>query len=352
MTNRLNKKPSVSRSRIFLQILLVLLAFLLCVVTTVLILAAVGKKRLLRHQGTNITVPSNYVQAAENDGKNITYNGERYQYNEKVTNILIMGIDRKKLSQTASETYGANGQADVLFLVSLDTETGNMTVIPISRDTMVDIDLYAADGQYLGVSNQQICLSFSYGDGRKKSCENTCTAVSRLLYGMPIHSYLAIDLDAIRLLNDAIGGVTVTVNEDIDLYSMHLKKGDTVTLKGSYALRYIRGRDQSLEANNVRMERQKNYAKAFYSQTIQMTKKDLTTPIRLYNRLGDYKVSNLGVADISFLTKCVLLNHKNDTVSFTTIPGDLSQGASYVELRADKQALYKIVLDTFYTKIS
>ena len=36
-------------------------------------------------------------------------------------------------------------------------------------------------------------------------------AVSRLFYGMPVAAYAALDLDAIAVLTDAVGGVEVTV---------------------------------------------------------------------------------------------------------------------------------------------
>lgn len=339
--------------RIILWAVIGVLIITLIIITSFATLISIGKNDLLKNDQVSIYAPESLIEAEENDGKIVYYKGQKYQFNEKMTNILLIGVDKENIEDTATETYGANGQADVLILIALDTSNGNMKAIPISRDTMVDINQYSVNGQYLGVSGEQICLSYSYGDGRELSCENTKTAVSRLLYGMPINSYVALDLEGIKILNDTIGGVTLTVDEDIDLYDKHLKKGDTVTLKGNYALRYIRGRNKTaIDANDTRMNRQKKYMKTFFKTALELTKKDIITPIKLYNKISDYKVSDLSVADISYLTQCVLLNKSTDSLGFVSIPGKNIPGKEYIEFHPDMEALYEIVIDTFYQPVS
>lgn len=335
------------------RIITVILSIFLVLVITILILFGVGKNKLLNNSSTNIIAPESLIESQDETGKIISYKGQKYEFNEKITNILLIGVDRENLPQTSIQTHGTNGQADVLLLMSLDTSNGNLKAIPISRDSMVDINIFSNSGQYLGVENKQICLAYAYGDGRETSCENTVESVSRLLYGMPINSYLAIDINSIKRLNDAIGGVKVTISEDITLYDKILKKGETVTLKGEYALRYIRGRDAiDIEANNNRMLRQKNYMKAFFNQALQMTKKDLTTPVKLYNITSEYKVTNLTIADITYLTKCVLLNKASDPLNYLSISGKTVMGEKYVEFYPDQEKLYQLIIETFYKPIS
>lgn len=352
MINQPNDISAKKRiSIILLWVIIGLLVLIIAISGTLMALVLIGKNNLLDNSNASIITPESMVETEGNDGKTIYYKGQKYIFNENITSLLFMGIDKENLSDT-SETFGANGQADVLVLIALDTSNGKMKAIPISRDTMVDVNQYSISGQYIGISKEQICLSYSYGDGGKLSCENTVTSVSRLLYGMPINSYVALDLKGIKILNDSIGGVTVTVDKDIDLFDKHLKKGDTVTLKGEYALKYIRGRDQvSLEANNDRMSRQKNYIRAFYKSTIKMTKKDITTPVKMYNRISKYKFSDLSVADISYLTQCVLLNRSTD-MTFASISGKNVAGEKYVEFYPDYEALYELVIDTFYKPAS
>ena len=60
----------------------------------------------------------------------------RYRYRDSLINILCMGVDQKSISQ--EKVYGNGGQADAVLLVSLDTDTGQVTVLNLSRDTITD----------------------------------------------------------------------------------------------------------------------------------------------------------------------------------------------------------------------
>ena len=106
----------------------------------------------------------------------------------------------------------------------LDTKTGKSRLIAISRDTMTDVNVYSDLGNFIGTEKLQLCLAYTYGDGKEKSCENTVRAVSRLFYGMPVAAYAALDLDAITVLTDAVGGVEVPVTKDLTIQNPSLKE--------------------------------------------------------------------------------------------------------------------------------
>ncbi len=343
--NSENKK----KKKLFI-VLISLFVVVVLLLVLVLSLLSIGKNKLLNQENASLVVPENIVDSGESDGKTVVYQGKKYKYNENITSFLFMGVDKEKLDSTSAQTYGENGQADLLILVALDTSNGKMSAIPISRDTMVDINLYSESGQYVGVSKKQICLAYAYGDGREESCENVVKSASRLFYGMPINSYIAIDLDSIKILNDAVGGVEVELDEDIKLWNIDAKAGDTVTLKGINVLKYIRARDEvDIEANNVRMNRQKKYMYSFYKKVISMTKKDITTPVKLYTKISKHQVSNISVADITYLTKCILMNKANDSIKFSSVSGKTVAGEKYVEFYPDENKLYDMVIKTFYT---
>ena len=67
------------------------------------------------------------------------------------------------------------------------------------------------------MENQRIIsdLPYSFGDGKVTSCQYMVDAVSNLFYGMPINGYVALNMNAVAMINDAVGGVTVTVPEDM-----------------------------------------------------------------------------------------------------------------------------------------
>lgn len=297
----------------------------------------------------SIFAPESIGEITENDGQYVEYNGQKYTLNQNITSILLIGVDKQKITENINN-YGESGQADFLVLVAVDTQSGKIKFIPISRDSMVDINMYSESGNYIGTSKKQICLSYAYGDGKEMSCQNTVKSVSRFMYGMPINSYFAMDIEALKALNDYVGGVTITADEDMTLWNVILKKGETFTLKGNYAVDYIRYRGDDLNANNSRMARQKNYMKLFYNLVLEKTKKDITFPVKLFNIADKYKITDIDVADLTFLTNCILKNKDNAIIDFSSIPGNTVQGEEYVEFYPDTKKLYELILDTYYIK--
>ena len=308
-----------------------------------------GEAQLKKNQSiASITAPEEAT--SEDDGKTIVYNGAKYKYNEDNINILFMGVDRD-MQDTGEKVIGENGQADVLIWAALDSKTGHLSLINISRDAMVDVNKYNVEDKYLGTDKMQLCLAYSYGDGKEKSCENTLQSVSRLMYGMPVNAYVAIDYSAIAPLNDAIGGVTVNVLEDLTQADSALKAGETVTLHGEQAQTYVRSRNtEVLDSNNQRMERQKQYIDAFLQQAISQTKKNLTLPVTLYNDVSDYMVTNISASEVTHLATLMIQNGVSGG-DILTVPGEVTQGDVYAEFNPDDKELYKLILSVFYKEI-
>lgn len=337
-------------------VLMILVLILLLLVVLFLALKVLGENAMLgrKDEAVEMTAPEQENIVLEDEGETITYKGETYLYNENVTAVLCMGIDREDIEGNVS-TIGQSGQADMLMLAILDTESGEVNLWNISRDSMTDVDIYNVDGDYIRTENLQACLAYAYGDGQKTSCENTVRAVSRLLYGMPIQSYAAIDLDAIRPLNDAVGGVEVMIHEE-DILPARFKPGTTVLLQGDDVEAYVRSRrteqpDEPIDTNNNRMARQRQYMMNFIQKALQMTKEDLTTPVKLFNIAmeDDHMVTNLNMQKVTYLT--TVFSKVNFTEeSFQTVPGEVVAGEEYAEFHVDDEALYQMILDTFYVK--
>lgn len=346
-----HKKHKVRRA--LLIVFACLAGFVVLTVSTVFVLQSIGHDKLLDYQDVDMSAPviDNAPVQTNEDGKIVFYNGKTYRFNETVTSILCMGVDKEELV-LENNTIGTAGQADADFLVALDTATGKITVINISRDTMVDVNLYSESGQFLQTDQMQLCLSYAYGDGKETSCENTVRSVSRLFYGLPIHSYFAIDLEAISVLNDTVGGVEVTLQENMQSpYGGTLSAGDTVVLVGDEAERYVRYRDsEQLDSNNSRMERQKNYLQSFLNKALTSTKKDLSVPLKLYEAASPYMVTNLSVDKVTYLA-LNSISHGGMEPVFESVPGTVKQGEKYAEFYPDEKALYEMILQVFYTEV-
>lgn len=349
------KKKQKKKLRAWKVVLTVFLLLIAAGAGGIFTLYQKGKSSLLKHEGledVQIAAPEDAV--VEDEGFTVTYNGRTYRRNEAVTSILCLGIDRQALEEEY-EVTGENGQADTLFVAALNTETGDMTLINISRDTMADVDIYNVQNEYVETGSMQICLAYAYGDGRELSCENVIKSVSRLLYGMPIDAYAAIDLPAINVLNDAIGGVEVDVLEDLTDWDSALAEGAHVLLQGSQAERYVRsryseGEKATLDSNNLRMARQRQYLTNFITKALSQTRKDPTVPLTLYDAATAYMVTDITASEVTYLAS-LLLQGSFGGQDIVTVPGEVVMGEQYAEYQVDEEALYQIILNVFYMEV-
>lgn len=353
------KKKRVNPLKVFVGILIGILILFTIAIVAFFVMRYMGKSELLEKPQTDVVFSAPEELRKEvtvDDSGAVVYNGQRYHYNENITNILCMGVDRDDFNEDNTLAAGDSGQADTLFLVAIDTTTGKTTLLSISRDSMVDVNVYNTKGDYLKTDNMQICLAYATGDGKNMSCENTARSVSRLLYGVPVNAYAAIDLTAIGILNDAIGGVEVEVIEDLSLADPELKLGERINLMGQQAQTYVRARDRShtsgdeaAQSNSKRMERQKQYLFAFINKALSQTKQDITVPITLFNVASDYMVTDVTAPKVAYLAS-LLVEHGFSATDIASVPGKASMGEKYAEFNVDQKALYEMILETFYIK--
>ena len=64
---------------------------------------------------------------------------------------------------------------------------------------MTEIEVFDYFGEPLGNETQQLTLAYAFGDGREESCELTAEALSKLLFGLKIDGYFAVNMDSISL---------------------------------------------------------------------------------------------------------------------------------------------------------
>ena len=284
----------------------------------------------------------------------IQYKGHTYKFNEDVFAIAFMGIDQRTME--SSENTNFVGAADADIVLAIDSKTGLTKAISIPRDTMIDVDIYTASGVFLRTQQAQLCLAYAYGDGRTKSCQNTVDAMSRVLRGVPISKYFALDLDGIKPLNDEIGGVTVE-----SLYTfqnMGIKKGETVTLHGDMAETYVRERSMTeLDASLNRGERQVQYVKAYAAQVIPSAMKDFSIVNRLYDISKSYSQTNISLSNVTYIGSLLLSRGVTDFQT-KTITGEMKaskdpvyEGVVHAEFYPDEDSVMEAVLDAFYTQI-
>lgn len=280
----------------------------------------------------------------------VRYQGVHYRYNKDILTFLFLGID--KMEKVGPVQDGIDGgQSDAIFLLVLNPHNKEISVIGVNRDTMTDVDVYNQRGEFAGTAQRQICLQHGYGDGAELSCERSEKAVSNLFYGLPINGYCSVNMGAIPLINDAIGGVRVTALEDV--VRSDIKKGDDVLLKGMDAYYYLHNRDTSVpESARMRLERQKQYLAAYAGTALAALKEDLTLPVTLYNILSQYMVTDISLDEISYLA-AQAAGYQFSQDNIYTLQGETREVDMGIHegFYPDEQALYELVLQIFYEEV-
>lgn len=281
----------------------------------------------------------------------VKYEDKIYAYNEDILTFLIMGIDKNsEVKEVEEGTRG--GQADALFLLTLNPHNREAKIIGINRNTMTDIDIYNEEGAYVTTTKAQLAVQHGFGNGMEESCEYQKKAVSKLMYDLPIHGYCAINMSGIETINDAVGGVEVLVLEDLTKADAALVKGESVHLTGKNAFWYVKYRDtKEFGSADKRLERQKQYLTAFTAKAKEAIRKDVTVPVKLYQAISSMMVTDVTVDEVAYLSSKAA-DYYFPTDGFRTLIGETVMGDRFEEFYADEEALYRLILEVFYEEVS
>lgn len=337
-----HKKRTLTKRRIALTIAACFCGVLLC---------GAGAFALAMNIGRTSMVQTSEMELGEgavsyDNGKIVFYNGKKYRLNEDMTSILFLGLDGRAQGYT-------NGQADAVMVIAMDTSNGNVKVISIPRDSMVEIDRdYLGSDMYYDTITAQLCMAYSYADSEEQSAELMCKAVSRLLYNTPMRYYYALDMDGLGDLADAVGGVEVEALQNVK--PAGITQGQIVNLTGQKAFYYIKYRDiHEPESALKRQERQKQFVKAFVKKAVEQAKGDVGMLANIFNSLAEYSKTNIGPTEFTFLAANFLGNGVGD-VDIYSLQGenvlyDYDEGVD--EFYLDKDSVYQTVLDVYYTEV-
>ncbi|MBR3842928.1 MAG: LCP family protein [Christensenellaceae bacterium] len=276
--------------------------------------------------------------------KTIVHQEKEYFPRQDITVMLVMGIDQYG-EVTPSNSYNNHGAADMAMLMIFDETEEKVDVLQLNRDTMLEMPVLGIGGRQAGTFYGQIALSHTYGSGMEDSCENTKKTISDLLYGLRIDYYMAMNMDAIKILNDAVGGVTVNVTEDFSAVDPSIGMGEQ-TLLGEQALNYVRTRkDVGDQLNLSRIDRQKEYAEGFLEA---FQKKREASPnffVSAFRDAADYIVTDCTSNSIATLIE----NYGEYSLgSFYSPAGENILGDKYYEFYIDEEALKELALSLFY----
>ena len=279
------------------------------------------------------------------------YNGKKYQYNNRVTTLLYAGLDSfDELKQTA--TYGDKARADSIMLIVLDEASKKMSVVAINRDTMTDVHRFSRNGGDLGTYVTHLGYAYANGDGGTASCENLKTAVSNLFNNLPIDGYMVSNQTSIVMINDLVGGVTVTVpNNDLATQYPELTEGNIVTLDESNVRAYVQQRDTAVDfSNEGRIERQKSFVLSFMDEFGTLVRDNST---QVWDELEE--CSNWMQTDITqnkYLSLADAFSQTNLAPdSYYILEGEDQLGELHDEFYYDEDALQELIIKLFYREV-
>ena len=276
--------------------------------------------------------------------KTITRNGVDYFPRQDITVVMVLGIDQYGTVE-ASKSYNNRGATDMNMLLIFDEKNEVCNVLHLNRDTMVQMPVLGLGGAQAGTYFGQLALSHTYGTGLADSCENTRKTISDLLYGIEIDYYVAMHMDAISILNDAVGGVTVNVTDDFSRVDPTITMGQ-MTLMGQQAVNYVRTRQGVGDQLNLsRIERHKDYIDGFVESFRAKQEQDTQFIVTAYEDVSPYLVTDCSLNAISGMIDRFGGYEINEVV---TPEGENVMGEEYFEFYLDEEKLDELILRLFY----
>ena len=187
--------------------------------------------------GLALVTSRNPVQQA------MTMHNAEEAFGSRRINVLLLGYQSDE------------GNSDSIILAHLDIDRRTATLMSIPRDTWVAIP---------GHGHQKINAAIGFGGPA------TSAKIVSALVGAPIDATVALQPEGAKQLVDAMGGMNVDVEENMDYddnygnLHIHLKKGEQY-LTGGQVLEYIRFRHDA-ESDWGRVRRQQAVVKALIAE--------------------------------------------------------------------------------------
>ena len=276
--------------------------------------------------------------------RTIIRDGVEYYPRMDTTVVMVAGIDQTG-PMVNSGSYNNSGAADMISLLIFNDTTETVNVLSLNRDSMVDIPVLGLGGKPAGTIKGQLALAHTYGSGLEDSSRNLRTAVSEFLYDIDIDYYVTLNMDAIAILNDAVGGVTVNVTEDFSDVDPSIGMGE-VKLTGKQALTFVRSRaGVGSQLNLSRMERHKEYMDGFMEALETKMSIDNRFVLNTYESVVDYMVTD---CTASVLASILDQFSDYEMGEIITIDGENVKGEKYMEYYVDQEDLDRIVLEYLY----
>ena len=262
---------------------------------------------------------------------NVFVNEDDLFKSDKVTNILLIGVDRREAEESS--------RSDTMMLLSIDKANKKIKLTSFMRDMWVDIP---------GEGYAKINSSCMWGGPQ------LVMDTIEYNFNVNIDDYMLVDFDMFTKIVDGLGGVQVEVTEEEAAYfgsgrqyapPMKIESGNTL-LNGEEALWYCRIR--YLDDDFHRTERQRKVISAIIDKAKENNPKEL---ISIGREVMPYIETSISQSELMKLGLGALISYINYDIEQQQIPADntweygTKQGMSVIliDVEKNKNILYDFI---------
>lgn len=245
------------------------------------------------------------------------------------TNIAIFGTSGYDMAGTEGKTIHDGAQlTDSLMMMSVDQKAKNAVTMSLPRDLKA-----GKEACYAGKINEIFTCASNNGRNEEAGANAVMKELSRIS-GMEMHYYIHVNWGSLVQIVNALGGITVTVDNDINDYyytGIKMKAGVPTVLDGEKALGLARARHGSVGGDFTRGENQQKVLIAIKNKIAEKGM-DIPAMINLVNVLGDNLRTNANIEEIKTAAK-VFSNFSPANITSAPLTGlsdgDLVRNASF-----------------------
>ena len=269
------------------------------VIAAIALIAAFGLGVHIFDKATS-SKAANTTESTSEENDFVYLADHNYEITHNLESYLLIGSDgsgnenkEDKDGDGKADEYRGD-LADFLLLVVFDKTDNTYGFLQIDRNTIASIEMPEGGNESDEDAYEQICTARWYGATPEEGCENTVDAVSELLGYFPIDGYYSINMKDIGKLNHQVGGVTVTLEDDLSNKDPELTEGATVKLSDEQAEIFVRSRqDVDDGSNTARMERQRIYMEAYKKAALKKMGENKDFANELYIEFQQDAVTNM-----------------------------------------------------------
>lgn len=213
------------------------------------------------------------------------------------TNVLIFGTSGYDMDgEEGNGVHDGAQLTDSIMVVSIDQESGDTAMVSLPRDLYVG-NTCTSTGK---VNEVYFCANL-YGNDEAGGAD-ALKATMKEIFGLDIQYRVHVDWAALVQIVDGLGGITVTLDEDIEdtWTNTFIKAGEPVTLNGEQALGLARARHGTEMGDFTRGNSQQKILGAIQNKIVE-SGLDLGTALSLVDIVGDNVRMDFNIEELKTL---------------------------------------------------